>query len=160
MSETEFIPYDELTAEQRAIVDSELPEDHPLWLDSFEDPYERACEYYGHSWSQRCEAVERGWAWDELVFDGVDNVRASVASMGYGLDILWGDESDLVCEAVDNYLLEHSLTIAEWIDQNPDKCALLENKEKTGIAGIVARAEEMLGNQEKKGLARASRENR
>lgn len=71
----EYIPYAELTDEQRTWADSG---DHVM----------------------RQTAAERGWGLDVLVADKFRNVRRAVAAQGFGLDALVADESKYVRAAV------------------------------------------------------------
>ena len=71
------------------------------------------------------EVVARhGYRLDILINDKESSVRTAVAKQGYGLDKLANDKAWGVREAVKAYLKEHNLTLEQWIEQNPDKCAL------------------------------------
>lgn len=101
--ETPFIPYEELTRKQKLDVDSQYP-------------------------GRREEAALRGWGLDRLVFDPKMSVRLATAMAGYGFDRLISDPYEIIQRIIDRDLEASGLTIEEWIDQNPDKCALNENK--------------------------------
>lgn len=96
----DFIPYAELTPEQKAVVDSE-------------------------DYLTRAEAALNGLGLDKLVDDLFPYVRKSVAYYKFGLDKLFFDSEWDVRECAERSL--SGLTVEEWIAQNPDKCALPEN---------------------------------
>ena len=80
------------------------------------------------SWFVREEVALHGYGLDRLIDDESLTVRAAVAYSGYGLDKLATDPHGEVREAVDEALWDNDLTLEEWIAQNPDKCALPENR--------------------------------
>lgn len=97
----DFIPYAELTPEQKELVDSE-------------------------DYLTRAEAALNGLGLDKLVDDLFPYVRKSVAYYEFGLDKLFFDSEWDVRECAERIL--SGLTIEEWITQNPDRCALPENQ--------------------------------
>lgn len=97
----DFIPYAELTPEQKALVDS----------------------FFTY---RRVEAAKRGLGLDKLVADKKPAVRLEVAEHEYGLDKLFKDPDPLVAEAAERCL--GVLTLKEWIDQNPDRCVIFWNQ--------------------------------
>lgn len=99
----DFVPYADLTPEQKAVVDSTNPD-------------------------QRFEAALQGWGLDRLVYDLKMSVRFATAVAGYGFDRLISDPNEMIQKHIYHVLEESGLTIEEWIDQNPDMCALPENK--------------------------------
>lgn len=121
-----FIPYAELGAEQKALVDSSNVEDRftqayrKEGLDKLIDDYDYVV---------RRVVAEQGYGLDTLVKDQNYWVRAEVAKQGYGLDRLIRDPNSTVVEGVLQHLDEHNQTLGEWIAANPDKCAALENQE-------------------------------
>lgn len=121
----DFIPYAELTPEQKALVDSSD------WV------FRRYAVYQGLGYDKlindpygaiRSAVAEQDYGHDRLVNDPDAYVRTCVADRGYGLDKLFNDSDPLVRQDVEFYLRGHNLTLTEWIDQNPDKCVLPENK--------------------------------
>lgn len=96
----DFIPYAQLTPEQKAMVDNE-------------------------DYLTRAEAALNGLGLDKLVDDLFPYVRKSVAYYKFGLDKLFFDSEWDVRECAERSL--SGLTVEEWIAQNPDKCALPEN---------------------------------
>ena len=123
--EVDFIPYAELTPEQKALVDSSD------WV------FRRYAVYQGLGYDKlindpygaiRSAVAEQDYGHDQLVNDPDAYVRTCVADRGYGLDKLFNDSDPLVRQDVEFYLRGHNLTLEEWIAQNPDKCALDENK--------------------------------
>lgn len=101
--EVDFIPYAELTPEQKTMVDCTNPD-------------------------QRFEAALQGWGLDRLAYDLKMSVRLATAVAGYGFDRLISDPNEIIQKHIYHVLGESGLTIEEWVDQNPDKCVLPENK--------------------------------
>lgn len=124
----DFIPFAELTPEQKARVDSE-------------------------DFGIRFDAVNEGLGWDKLVDDPDPRVRFAVAKHDFGLDKLIDDpdedvrlvvackinEPDRFAVDPDKFVSVFSPfgrkgpTLEEWIAQNPDRCALPENQSNTKI---------------------------
>ena len=104
--------------------------------EDFDVRSEVACQGYGldilindKNERVRREVAEHGYGLDILVNDENYWVRQSVANQGYGLDKLINDKDYSVRGgAVTSYLRKHNLTLEQWIEQNPDKCALDQNK--------------------------------
>ena len=105
--EVDFIPYAELTPEQKEMVDSA-------------------------DYRKRETAALIGRGVDRLIYDPSFGVRFRVAMAGYGFDRLISDPEEKIQEYVYEQLEKKGLTIEEWIDQNPDMCALDENKPVQG----------------------------
>ena len=76
----------------------------------------------------------------ELVSDPDLHVREVVAARGYGLDKLAKDEDRDVQEAVRKRLTDDRTTLSAWIENNPDKCALPENR-GYGSLSVVQKVE-------------------
>ena len=72
----------------------------------------------------RVEVAKQGYGLDKLVADSSPSVRKQVAEKGFGLDLLNKDRVREVREAVEIYLIDHELSLEDWIKQNPDKCML------------------------------------
>lgn len=75
----------------------------------------------------RSMVASRGYGLDILINDTDWYVRAMVVSQGYGLDQLINDPDYRVGNAVRDYLDQFSVTLEEWKEYHPTKCA--ENKE-------------------------------
>lgn len=130
MSSQRYIPYAELTQRQRERVDSASPAVRAaaardglgldvLVLDATEDVRSVvAAKHYGLS---------------RLVFDKASMVRAAVAGAGYGLDMLASDPAWAVRRTAAAALASQGKghDLASWIAENPDKCALSCNQERT-----------------------------
>ena len=71
----------------------------------------------------RSMVASRGYGLDILIEDPDWYVRAMVVSQGYGLDVLIHDKDERVCNAVKAYLDEFSVTLEEWKNFHPTKCA-------------------------------------
>ena len=84
------------------------------------------------AWIVRRAVANQGYGLDKLVNDEKPIVRIGVAYQGYALDKLINDEHGYVRNAVEMYLLDHNLTLEEWISRNPDKCVLAENQKQQG----------------------------
>ena len=153
MAERNWIPYEELTVEQKALVDSinEVMRGSAAnrgWgLDKLindESWFARrnvARQGYGldklindESSGVRAEVAYQGYGLDILVNDPEWAVRLAVAEQGYGLDKLINDQDRNVRANVKEYLTDHNLTIEEWIAANPEKCGLEENRSKDAAA--------------------------
>lgn len=76
------------------------------------------------SCKKRIELAKNGKYLDILVNDKKISVRAAVAKQGYGLDKLLNDENDWVTFNVKIWLENHNLTLEEWKQQYPERCAL------------------------------------
>ncbi len=72
----------------------------------------------------RKAVAAQGYSLDTLINDEVNWVRVEVARYGYGLDKLINDKDYYVQASVEEYLEDHKLTLSQWMEQNPDKCAL------------------------------------
>lgn len=72
----------------------------------------------------RCQVAYHGYGLDKLVYDKVWEIRAGVAYQGYGFDKLINDKHEDVRYWVKYFLEKYNLTLEQWIEQNPDKCAL------------------------------------
>ena len=125
----EYIPYAELSDEQKKHVDSDTwtvrelaAEDH-YGLDKLvDDP----------DWSVRAAVAEQGYGLDKLVDDPVEYVRMEVAKQGYGLDKLINDPGDRVREeallALKRFVSVDRL-LDTWMQDNRDRCVLPEKKQ-------------------------------
>lgn len=76
----------------------------------------------------RVYIANQGYGLDSLINDENHNVRWAVVWKGYGLDQLINDENKLVRDTVKFYLKEHNLSLEQWIEQNPNKCILNQDK--------------------------------
>lgn len=74
-----------------------------------------------------------------LVKDPEWFVREEVAKLGYGLDKLTHDKDRTVATAAAWYLKTNGMTLSEWMEQNPSKCALPQEK-KRGLDSVIAAA--------------------
>lgn len=72
----------------------------------------------------RVEVAKQGYGLEKLVADSSPSVRKQVAEKGFGLDLLNKDRVREVREAVEIYLIDHELSLEDWIKQNPNKCML------------------------------------
>ena len=127
--EFEYIPYAELDDEAREWVDSS----------DWRDRSDAAWEMLGLDWlvvdadrDVRASVAKQGFGLEKLVDDADGWVRRAVAGQGFGLDALAGDARDDVKEAVRKRLALERTTLAAWIEANPDKCALPENRVVSG----------------------------
>ena len=106
----EVIPYAELNYAQRSMADSSVP-------------------------ATVVAAARLGFGLDKFADSGSDHVNGNylkrvIAEQGYALDKLWLDDSEYVCDAVEWKLDSIGMTLDEWIQDNLERCALLENKGK------------------------------
>ena len=75
-------------------------------------------------------AAWKGYKLDILIDDPHPYVRLCVADSYYGLDKLATDPNKCVTAEVQRMLDLAKLTLEEWIERYPQKCALPENKAK------------------------------
>lgn len=78
----------------------------------------------------RAAVARQGYGLEHLVNDSVPLVLMGVADQGYGLDKFISSNVRYAAPRAERYLEKAGLTLDEWIEQNPDKCALPENKIK------------------------------
>ena len=71
----------------------------------------------------RRAVAEQGFALDVLIDDHINAVRCAVAEQSFGLDKLADDEDPEVRRVVRDVLRRHRLTVDEWAELNPEKCA-------------------------------------
>ena len=71
----------------------------------------------------RSMVASKGYGLDILINDPDWYVRAMVVSQGYGLDKLIDDPDSRVGNAVKEYLKQFSVTLDEWKEYHPTKCA-------------------------------------
>jgi hypothetical protein len=141
----DFIPYAELTPEQKALVDSV---DHDIRFVAVEEGLGWDKLVDDPSWEVRQCVAFRDYGLDQLVDDPDPRVRFAVAKRDFGLDKLIDDPDEdvrlvVACKineperfAVDPDKFVNVFspfgrkgpTLEEWIALNPDKCALPENK--------------------------------
>ena len=137
----EYIPYAELSAEQRRHVDSELCayREYAAWmlwgLDVLVGDEDRrvreivACVCFGLP---------------TLVHDASPNVRYAVAEQGFGWDELCNDVHPDIRALVEKGLAAAGQTMEEWIATHPERCALPGNRHEEhteGRAGDLDRLE-------------------
>lgn len=146
----DFTPYNDLTDEQKKLVDSDDVNERMEQVNKREgldvlakdgDVSIRAAvaaQGYGlnelHKDSEpsvREEVAKQGYALNELRKDPEPSVRAAVAAQGFALDRLIKDDEPVVSEAAQKCLDEQGQTIDEWVAANPDKCVLPENIQET-----------------------------
>ena len=77
---------------------------------------------------ERGQAAWDGYKFDILIDDPHSYVRMCVADSFYGLDKLISDRDPLVAAHVQRLLDTFKMTLEEWVQKNPYKCALKENK--------------------------------
>lgn len=70
---------------------------------------------------------------EEMLHSKKPRLRAKVAHAGYGLDLLMSDKSLRVRNEALLYLVAKRKSLKSWIAENPEKCALLENR-KTALS--------------------------
>lgn len=124
----EYIPYDELSDEQKKKVNSERWDDRKLatekrlGLDKLvDDP----------DWSVRKAVAAQGFGLERLVADECAYVRKAVARQGYGLDKLIDDPIEFI-RSIALRTLNEALglesIVRSWATRFPERCALPENK--------------------------------
>ena len=85
-------------------------------------------------WFQSQNYIERGCAaWkgyklEVLINDPHPYVRSCVADSYFGLDKLATDTNNCVTEEVQRMLDLARLTLEEWVNKSPERCALPENR--------------------------------
>ena len=148
----DFIPYAELTPKQKALVDSE---DYGIRFDAVDEGLGWDKLVSDPSPVVRERVASHGYAPYVLINDPHEAVRSAVADIApvnllvkliddpswevrqhvafrdYGLDRLVDDPDPRVRFAVAKRDFGLDKLIDEWITQNPDKCALPENKNPT-----------------------------
>ena len=142
-----FIPFDALDAEQLVLASSSdaacrrLAAEKGWGLDMLmldKSPlvrravaakgYGLATFAYDEDSSIRAIAARYGHNLDNAARDPEECVRREVASQGYALDLLAEDPSHLVRKEASRYLERRNLTLEQWVAENPDRCALPENR--------------------------------
>lgn len=81
-------------------------------------------------WRIRAAVAKQGYGLERLVCDQDALVLIAVADQGYGLDLLVKDWRQSVSLAARKRLRDCGMTIEQWIEANPNKCALPENRIK------------------------------
>lgn len=83
----------------------------------------------GHpDWRIRAAVAKQGYGLEKLVCDQDALVLIAVADQGYGLDLLVKDWRQSVSLAARKRLRDCGMNIEQWIEANPDRCALPENR--------------------------------
>lgn len=122
----EFIMYDDLNDEQRALVDSKSDR---VRYDAVSMGFGLDKLVYDENLWVRTQIAKMGYGLDLLVKDNHWLVQEYVAQQGYGLDKLIGEDDVDVRNAVKKYLRDNGYNnIEDWIAKNPDRCVLNQNK--------------------------------
>lgn len=104
----------------------------------------------------RAAVAKQGFGLEKLVDDPDWVVRVAVAKQGYGLDKLANDANLRVQIEYAKTLAELDIDIDDWIAENPDKCALVENKQVIMPAGSTLRVEVINSYQRNNGIQRTA----
>lgn len=135
LDETLDIPLEgDMTPEQEEAIASLYAEDAPTNnIPTYDKAYDKLSDELkakidSDDPGYRLGAARRGEGLDKLINDDETLIRGNVAMQGYGLDKLINDGDQTVVDCAQTYLDEHDQTIDEWIEQNPEKCALPENQ--------------------------------
>ena len=126
--ECTFLPYGELSAEQRKMVDSD---DYHIRADAARNRWGLDKLLHDPSWYVRDALAEVGYGLGILVDDSSELVRAQVAAQGYGLDsLLLEDDESMIYVTAANVLRNEGVTLEQWRADHPDRCAMPKNKER------------------------------
>ena len=88
----------------------------------------------------RSAVVAQNHKLDEMIKDRHALVRWNVVRQGFGLDLLSADKDKSVRMEVRDKLKSLGVSLEEWIKDNPDKCALPENRKKS-LDAVISEAD-------------------